>query len=79
MSPAGVTLGFVDAGSSCRSPELEARPHASWVSFRAEGEICKAKTAGWVSAITISTNGYYRYGNGWRVLTATSRRTVGGL
>jgi len=79
MSPSGVALGFVDAGRSCRSPVLEARRRASWVSFRADGEICKAKTAGWVSAITVSTNGYYRYGSGWRIVTATYRRTVGGL
>lgn len=79
MSPAGITVGFIDAGTSCRSPELESRPRAGYVSFRANGEICKAKTAGWVSAITISTNGYYRYGSRWRVITATYRRNVGGL
>ncbi|MCZ7534861.1 MAG: hypothetical protein M5T61_02220 [Acidimicrobiia bacterium] len=79
MAPTGVAVGFVDAGSSCRSPVLEALPRASRVSFRADGEICKAKTAGWVSAVTVSTNGYYRYGSGWRVVTATYRRTVGGI
>ncbi len=79
MAPTGVAVGFVDAGSSCRSPVLESMPRAGGVSFRADGEICKAKTAGWVSAVTISANGYYRYGSGWRVVTATHRRTVGGF
>lgn len=79
MSPSGVALGFVDAGKVCRSPELESRRGAAYVSFSAPGEICKAKTAGWVSTITISTNGYYRYGSSWRVVTASYRRSVGGV
>jgi hypothetical protein len=74
---AAPSVGFRDGGNRCVSPVLESRPDAVRVSSLQRGVVCRARTLGYVRTIRLSATGWYRIGDAWHSLTASTSRRVG--